>query len=127
LKTEFISFLYDRPFAIILSLLARSGFEALGLMMCFFALGQSLPIQTILLIYILTIVVNTLGAIPGGIGLAELSLTALYAQFGISAELALAVALASRLTNYWLPRVFGGVAWLWMERTFSQSTLRAVL
>jgi uncharacterized protein (TIRG00374 family) len=126
LKLEFVSLLHDRPFAIILSLLARSGFEALGLMMCFFALGQFLPIQTILLIYTLTIAVNTLGAIPGGVGLAEVSLTTLYAQFGIPAETALAIALAYRLTDYWLPRVFGGIAWLWLEGKFPRRTLETI-
>jgi len=122
----FLSLLHDRPLTIILSLLARSGFEALGLMMCFFALGQFLPIQTILLIYTLTIAVNTLGAIPGGIGLAEISLTTLYVQFGISTEIALAIALAYRLTDYWLPRVFGGIAWLWLEGHFPRRTLETI-
>jgi len=118
LEAEFVALLHDRPYAILLSLLARSGFEALGLMMCFYALGQSLPIVTLILIYTLTIAINTLGAIPGGVGLAEVSLTALYAQFGISTETALAVALAYRLTDYWLPRVAGGLAWLWLERGY---------
>jgi uncharacterized protein (TIRG00374 family) len=126
LKTEFISLLHDRPLAIILSLLARSGFEALGLMMCFFAVGQFLPIQTILLIYTLTIAVNSLGAIPGGVGLVEISLTTVYAQFGISAEMALAIALAYRLTDYWLPRVFGGIAWLWLEGNFPRRTMETI-
>ena len=125
-KTEFMFLLHERPLAIILSLLARSGFEALGLAMSFFALGQFLPIHTILLIYTLTLAINTLGALPGGIGLAEVSLTTLYAQFGISAETALAIALAYRLTDYWLPRVFGGIAWLWLERKSPQRTLEAI-
>ena len=115
LKAEAINLLRERPLPIILSLLARSGFEALGLAMCFFALGQLLPLNTILLIYTLTLAVNTLGALPGGIGLAEISLTTLYAHFGISAEMALAIALAYRLTDYWLPRLVGGVAWLGLE------------
>lgn len=123
LKTELMFLLRERPLAIILSLLARSGFEALGLAMCFFALGQFLPINTILLIYTLTLAINTLGAIPGGVGLAEVSLTALYAQFGISAGMALAIALAYRLTDYWLPRIVGGVAWLWLEGNFPRCTL----
>jgi len=125
LKVELTSVLRDRPFAISLSLLARSGFEALGLMMCFFGLGQFLPFQTMLLIYVLTIAVNTLGGIPGGVGLAEVSLITLYAQFGISAETALTIALAYRLTGYWLPRLFGGIAWLWLEGKYHPHILEA--
>ncbi|MDP1713151.1 MAG: lysylphosphatidylglycerol synthase transmembrane domain-containing protein [Anaerolineales bacterium] len=121
LGVEFALLLHERPFAILLTLLARSGFEALGLMMCFYALGQYPPIATILLIYTFTIAINTLvGAIPGGIGLAEVSLAALYAQFGISTEMALAIALTYRLTDYWLPRLVGGIAWLWLERGYSR-------
>lgn len=86
--------------------------------MCFYALGQYLPITSALLIYMLTIAINALGAIPGGVGLAEVSLTALYAQFGISTEMALAIALTYRLTGYWLPRIVGGIAWLWLERGY---------
>ncbi len=126
LKTEFTSLLHDRPLAISLSLLGRSGFEALGLVMCFFALGQFIPVQTMLLIYVLTIAINLLGAIPGGIGLPEVSLTMLYAQFGISAEMSLTIALAYRLTGYWLPRVFGGIAWLWLEGNFPQGKLETI-
>ena len=86
--------------------------------MCFYALGQRLPWPTMLLVYTLTIVVNSLGAIPGGIGLAEVSLAALYAQFGVPPQTAVIIALAYRLTDYWLPRLSGGLAWLWLERKY---------
>src|SRR6185436_8654 len=106
----------NRPYAILLSLTARSGFEALCLGMCFYAVGASLPFVTLILVYSLTIAINTLGAIPGGVGLAEVSLSTLYTQLGISAEIALTIALAYRLVGYWLPRVAGGIAWLWIEQ-----------
>lgn len=112
-----------RPYAILLCLATRFVFEALCLMMCFHALGQSLPIITFLPVYALTITINTLGAVPGGVGLAEVSLAALYSQLGISTELAVAVALAYRITGYWFPRVVGGLAWLWMERQGLQKSI----
>ena len=117
LWSETVASLGVHPYAIFLSLLARFGFEALSLMMCFYALGQSLPVATLILLYALSIAVNTIGAVlPGGVGLAEVSLAALYAQFGIPTEAAVAIALAYRLTGYWFPRVVGGVALLWIER-----------
>lgn len=123
LASELWKLLRERPLSIILVLLARSLFEALGLMMCFYALGQTLPLSTMILVYTLTIAADSLGTIPGGIGLAEVSLTAVYTGFGLSVEYAVAIALAYRLTNYWLPRVAGGLSWLWLERTHPQRIL----
>jgi hypothetical protein len=97
--------------------LGRFGFEALSLIMTFYALGQVLPFATLILLYALTIAINTIGAVlPGGVGLAEVSLSALYAQFGIPTEAAVTIALAYRLTGYWFPRLVGGLALLWIER-----------
>lgn len=120
LGSEMMVLLRARPYKIILSLTARAGFEVLGLAMCFLALGQILPWPTMILVYALTLVANAMSAIPGAIGLTEISLAALYAQFGIPSETALAIALAYRLTDYWLPRLVGGGAWLWLERRFPQ-------
>lgn len=113
--SQFFTLLRARPYEISVSLMARAGFEVLGLMMCYYALGIKLPFSTTLWLYALTLIINTLGAIPGGIGFAEVALAALYAQFGISAVLAISVAVLYRLTGYWLPRAAGGVAWFWME------------
>ncbi len=118
LAAKVLPLLREQPYAIGISLLGRAGFEVLGLGMCFLALGQTLPWTSLLVVYALTLATNALGAIPGAVGLAELSLTALYTRLGISPETALAIALSYRLTDYWLPRVFGGVAWLWLEREF---------
>lgn len=124
LTSESIALVKHKPYVIGALLLARSGFEALGLMMCFYALGQQIPLFTMLLIYTLTVGVNSLGALPGGVGLAEVSLAVLYAQFGIAPEVAVIIALAYRLTDYWLPRVAGGVAWLWLEHRYPVRAVR---
>ncbi len=127
LGAESMVLLRARPYAIIMSLLARSGFEALGLMMCFYALGQNLPWPTIILVYTLTIAVNSLGAIPGGIGLAEVSLAMLYTQFGVPPETAVIIALAYRLTDYWLPRLAGGLAWFRLEQKYPERISEGVV
>lgn len=119
LAAEMASLLRARPYALAALLMARTGLEALGFAMCFYALGLPLPPATLLLIYTLTIGINTLGAIPGGVGLAEVSLAALYTQFGIDPGSAVAVALAYRLTDYWLPRAAGGLSWLWLEQRYA--------
>lgn len=108
--------LQRQPCAVAGSLLLRLGAELLAFVACFYALGNSIPAAAALLLYSMTIAVNTLGAIPGGVGLAEAALAALYAQFNFGLETAVAIALLYRLTGYWLPRAAGGLAWLWLER-----------
>jgi len=113
----------DRPWTIIGLLIFRSLFEFLGLVMCFYAIGVTLPLTTLILVYTLTLAVDSLGVVPGGIGLAEVSLSALYVAFGLPTEAAVLVALSFRLTNYYLPRLAGGLAWLWLERIHPQRIL----
>lgn len=116
LLSELGQLFQERPLALGSSLVLRTGCEALALLCCFFAFGLSLPLTVWLLIYTLTITVNTLGAVPGGVGLAEVLLATIYTQLEISPEMAAAVAFSYRVTGYWLPRLMGGLCWLWLER-----------
>lgn len=126
LWTELGVLLRARPYAIALSLIGRAGFEILGLAMCFLALGQRLPWYSMILIYALTLVANAMSAVPGAIGLTEVALATLYTQFGIPSETALAIALTYRITDYWMPRLVGGGAWLWLEGKFRKQVLEPV-
>jgi len=115
LMGEMAALLRTRPTPIISALCLRTVCEALSFIGCFYTFGQHLPLYTMLLLYTLTITINTLGAIPGGIGLAEASLATLYTQFDVDLERAVIIALAYRLIGYWLPRAVGGLSWLWLE------------
>lgn len=108
--------LRERPFPIATSLLLRTTCEALALLFCFQAFGVPISFLGWFLIYTITISINTLGAVPGGVGLAEVALATLYSQLSITPELAAAVALTYRVTGYWLPRLLGGLFWFWLER-----------
>jgi putative heme transporter len=101
---------------ITLCLVLRLIVEGISFAACLYAFGLFPPPGILLLLYTLTLAVNTLGAIPGGVGVAELSLSVLFVQFGMDLEVAITVALLYRLTGYWLPRLAGGLSWLWMER-----------
>lgn len=113
---ELWGLLRDRPWPIVASLVARTVCEALALLFCFWAFGASVSLLGLFLIYTITISINTLGALPGGVGLAEVLLATIYTQFSITPELAAAVAITYRVTGYWLPRAVGGLFWLWLER-----------
>ena len=115
LWAELLPLLRRRPHLLASALILRAAFEATAFAACFYAFGVDLPLLTLLLLYTLTITVNTLGAVPGGVGLAEVSLASIYLQLGIPPETAVAVALTYRITGYWLPRVVGGLGWLWLE------------
>ena len=118
LIAELLPFLKSHPKMIVCSLLTRTSFEIAGFAMCFLAMGQALPWSTMILVYALTLAANMMGTIPGAMGMAEVALAALYTQFGVPSETALAISLAYRLTGYWMPRLGGGIAWLWLERRF---------
>ena len=90
--------------------------EAMVLILCCYALGLRLPPITLLVLYVLSVMVNLLNGLPFGMGLAEASLATLYTQVGIELEAAVAIVLAYRLTDYWLPRAAGGAFWAWLER-----------
>jgi uncharacterized protein (TIRG00374 family) len=104
-------------------LVVRTACETFAFIACFYVFGQSLALPVYLLLYTLTITINTVGTIPGGVGLAEVSLATLFIQFGLEPEAAVAVALTYRATGYWLPRAAGGLLWLWIEHTHASQSM----
>jgi uncharacterized protein (TIRG00374 family) len=112
---ELMPLLRKRLHLVVSALTLRTACEAAAFIACFYTFGETLPLLTLLILYTVTITINTLGGIPGGVGLAEVSLASIYLHFGITPESAVAVALAYRVTGYWLPRAVGGLAWLWLE------------
>jgi len=115
--------LRQRPFPIGATLFLRTACEGLALLCCFRAFDVSISLTGLLLVYTITITINTLGAVPGGVGLAEVLLATVYTQFAITPEIAAAVALAYRVTGYWTPRLVGALSWLWLERQHQQASL----
>jgi glycosyltransferase 2 family protein len=85
----------------------------LGVCMAIF--HYSMPLGALLTAYGLTLVMSGLAALPGGLGLAELSTAVIYARLGAPGVVAVAAALSYRLIAFWLIRLVGFITWQFLE------------
>jgi hypothetical protein len=79
------------------------------------ALGAPVPWRALLLIYILAILVGSLGITPGGIGLVEGTLCLGLVSSGVPAALALPAVLFYRLVSFWLVMATGWAILLYLR------------
>ncbi len=82
---------------------------------CFIAFGYAVPLGILLTGYGLMLALSSLGALPGGLGMADLSLAVVYARLGAPGAVAVAAALAYRLIAFWLLRFIGFITWQVLE------------
>jgi len=80
------------------------------------ATGSTVPWHGLLLAYGAGAVVGSTGAMPGGFGLVEVTVTAALVATGMSASAALTAVLAYRLVSFWLILFGGGVTLLVLTR-----------
>ncbi|MFN8423038.1 MAG: YbhN family protein [Anaerolineae bacterium] len=83
------------------------GFDMLTLWLLFAASGRPVGLDVLCVGYGLPILVGKVGLLPGGIGVVEASMTALYAGMGVPAGVVVVVVLGYRLVSFWLPFVLG--------------------
>jgi uncharacterized protein (TIRG00374 family) len=84
---------------------------------CFALLGRLIRPDILLIGYGLTMIVNSLAILPGGLGLADVSLPVLFNLLGVPGSLALAAGLTYRLLGCWFVRLVGFVSWQVLERS----------
>jgi uncharacterized protein (TIRG00374 family) len=82
---------------------------------CFVAFSYPLQLGVLVTGYGLMLALSGLGAVPGGLGLAEASAAGIYARLGAPGAVAIAAALAFRLITFWLIRFVGFINWQIME------------
>ncbi len=84
---------------------------------CLKALGLHLSFAAVLLVFTLALGAGSAVPTPGGLGGFEAGLAVGFVGYGIDAAPALATALLYRLISYWLPLIFGAIAFIWCEKT----------
>ncbi len=89
--------------------------DVVSLGACFAVFHYSIPLGVLLTGYGLTLLLSGLAALPGGLGLADLSLAVIYARLGAPGAVAVAAALSYRLIAFWLVRFIGFVTWQVLE------------
>jgi uncharacterized protein (TIRG00374 family) len=95
--------------------LGRVALDVASLGACFLAFGYNVPPGVLLTGYGLMLLLSTLSALPGGLGLADASLAVIYARLGAPGAVAVAAALAYRLIAFWLLRFIGFINWQILE------------
>jgi len=85
---------------------------------CFFAFNYAVPLGILLTGYGLMLSLSGLGALPGGLGMADLSLAVIYARLGAPGAVSVAAALAYRLIAFWLLRFIGFITWQALEARY---------
>jgi hypothetical protein len=78
-------------------------FDLCCLWATFFAFGYHMPLELLVIGYVIAYAVGTLAPTPGGLGAIEGLMVALYVGFGVPSATALAVVLTYRVINFWLP------------------------
>jgi glycosyltransferase 2 family protein len=82
-------------------------FDLLTLRYAFLATGHSLHLTLLLAGYGVPLLLGRASFLPGGIGVVEVAMAALYGGLGVPASAAVVAVLAYRLISFWLPAVLG--------------------
>ena len=99
------------PFALC-SIVAKPGFDYLGLLCCLAAVGARPNPSLVILAYSGAMLLALIPFTPGGLGFVEAGLTGLLSLAGTTAHQAVVATLAYRLLVFWLPLPLGGIAYL---------------
>ena len=99
----------------LLTSFGRVSLDIASLGACFLAFNYRISAGALLTGYGLMLLVSGLAALPGGLGMADLSLPVIYARLGAPGAVAVAAALAYRLIAWWLLRFIGFITWQILE------------
>ena len=105
------------PFALC-AVIAKPGFDYLGLLCCLAAVGARPNPSLVVLAYSGAMLLTLIPFTPGGLGFVEAGLTGLLTLAGASAHQAVVATLAYRLLTFWLPLPLGGIAYLLHRRRY---------
>jgi hypothetical protein len=112
------------PFALC-AIVAKPGFDYLGLLCCLAAVGARPDPSLVVLAYSGSMLLTLIPFTPGGLGFVEAGLTGLLTLAGTTAHQAVVATLAYRLIVFWLPLPLGGVAYLLHRRRYGRLDVSA--
>ncbi len=104
---------------------ANLGFDMLTLYFLFIAAGNPVSLGVLFAGYGLPIILGKLAFLfPGGVGVIETSMAALYTSLQVPNAICVVVILGYRLFSFWLPTIFGFFAAAYLSGKFSHSKSR---
>jgi uncharacterized protein (TIRG00374 family) len=117
-----LAWLRQRPaWPFLAASIGRVSLDVACLGACFKAFNYPIPVGALLTGYGLMLLISGLAALPGGLGMADLSLSVIFARLGIPGVVAVAAALAYRLIAWWLVRFIGFFSWQVLEAKHGKS------
>ncbi|WP_440948368.1 lysylphosphatidylglycerol synthase transmembrane domain-containing protein [Methanosarcina sp. T3] len=94
------------------------GFDALTLYLFFIAAGHPVGLEVLLIGYGLPLLFGKMAfVIPGGVGVVESTMIALYTGLGVPGSLAVVVVLGYRVFSFWIPTLVGFPIAFYLQRT----------
>jgi len=96
------------------------GCDLFALHFSFRALGYSVPWGILILGYTVSNYLATISMLPGGLGVMEASLAAIYASLQVPLSIAITAVLIYRFFSFWLPIPVGGLAYWGLERNYNR-------
>ena len=95
----------------------NTGFDLLTLYLLFMAAGHQVGFGLLLTGYGLPLLLGKVGFLPGGVGIVEGTMVALYTGLGVPAATAVVVVLAYRVLSFWMPTLLGFPLVPFLERS----------
>lgn len=83
------------------------GFDMLTLFLIFVAADHTVSAGVLLAGYALPVLLGRISILPGGLGIIEATMIALYSGLGVPATVAILVVLSYRLLSFWIPTMIG--------------------
>jgi uncharacterized protein (TIRG00374 family) len=93
----------------------RVALDIITLGICFILFGNPITPATLLTGYGLILIMSELVSLPGGLGLADISVPVIFSRLGIAGEVALVAGLTYRLIAFWMLRFIGFISWQYLE------------
>lgn len=100
-----------------LGTLLNTGFDLLTLFLLFMAAGYPISFGPLLIGYGLPLLLGKVTFLPGGLGIVEGTMVALYTGLGVPASTAVVVVLAYRVLSFWIPTLLGFPLVSYLERS----------
>ena len=100
----------------LLGALIKTSFDLSTLYVLFVAAHHPVTLEVLLIGYGLPMLLGKISFLPGGVGVVEATMTAVYTSFGVSAEVSVVVILAYRFISFWLPILFGIPLAVYLQR-----------
>ncbi len=102
----------------------NTGFDLLTIYLLFMAAGYRVGFGLLLTGYGLPLLLGKVGFLPGGVGIVEGTMVALYTGLGVPAATAVVVVLTYRVFSFWIPTLLGFPLVPYLERAGRKNTLR---